>query len=412
MDSGFAQDARPGMTVDGLRRMCPCYALLPSSPFESLMSLLRKLLLLAGLALAGLPVRAADFYTEDLRIPMAEAGPEGLEAFLVRPAGAKRYPLALLSHGSPRRFEDRATMSAHRYYGIALEYARRGFAALIVMRRGYGTSPGGRVDSIGSCANAAYLPATAIAVADLRAAIDAMGRRADVTTSGMIAAGQSAGGLATVALAAQAPPGLVAAINFAGGRGSRADNDVCNPDGLVQAFASFGTTSRVPTLWVYATNDLFFGPDLARRFYESFRHSGGNATFIAAAPYGEDGHYLYSVSGRAHWTPYLDAFLREHRLGRDILPLPDPLQPPAQLKDAARAEFERYLASTMPHKAFAVSPKGGYGWRSGRSTIEEAERDAMAACMKWSPSCIVYAVDDLLAGTRRQTLTDQSSRAR
>jgi len=114
------------------------------------------------------------------------------------------------------------------------------------MRRGYGTSPGGRVDSVGGCTNAAYLPAAAVAVADLRAAIDAMARRADVTTTGMIAAGHSAGGLATVALTAQAPPGLVAAISFAGGRGSRDRcRTSCNPDGLVQAFASFGKTSRV-----------------------------------------------------------------------------------------------------------------------------------------------------------------------
>lgn len=73
-----------------------------------------------GLTLAGAPARAAQFYTEDLRIPMAEAGPQGLEAFLVRPAGTKHYPLVLLSHGSPRSFDDRATMSAHKYYGIAL----------------------------------------------------------------------------------------------------------------------------------------------------------------------------------------------------------------------------------------------------------------------------------------------------
>src|SRR5436190_8030990 len=160
------------------------------------MTLFQRLLvvLIAWFATAGIvpDAMAAEFYTEDLRIPMAEAGPQGLEAFLVRPAGTKRYPLALLSHGSPRSFDDRATMSAHKYYGIALEYARRGFAALIVMRRGYGSSPGGRVDSLGGCANAAYLPAAAAAVADLRAAIDAMARRTDVTTSGMIAAGHSA----------------------------------------------------------------------------------------------------------------------------------------------------------------------------------------------------------------------------
>ncbi|MGT2437709.1 alpha/beta hydrolase family protein [Bradyrhizobium betae] len=371
----------------------------------------RLLLLIAGLVVAGTPARAAEFYTEDLRIPMAEAGPQGLEAFLVRPAGAKRYPLALLSHGSPRKFEDRAAMSAHKYYGIALEYARRGFAALIVMRRGYGTSPGGRVDSIGGCANAAYLPAAAVAVADLRAAIDAMGRRSDVTTTGMIAAGHSAGGLATVALTAQAPPGLVAAINFAGGRGSRDDDDVCNPAGLVQAFATFGKTSRVPTLWVYASNDSFFGPDLARRLHDGFRSGGGNAKFIAAAPYGDDGHYLYSVAGRPQWTPYVDAFLRERGLGHDILSAPDPLPPPYQLNVSARAEFARYLASTMPHKAFAVSPKGGYGWRSGRMTADDARRDSLAACMKWAATCTLYAVDDRLTGAAQRTSTDQSARA-
>lgn len=379
------------------------------TPFHRL-----PLLLIAWLAVASAPSRAvaAEFYTEDLRIPMAEAGPQGLEAFLVRPAGTKRYPLALLSHGSPRSFDDRATMSAHKYYGVALEYARRGFAALIVMRRGYGTSPGGRADSIGACATAAYLPAAAVAVADLRAAIDAMARRADVTTSGMIAAGHSAGGLATVALTAQAPPGLVAAINFAGGRGSRDDDNVCNPDGLVQAFASFGRTSRVPMLWVYATNDLFFGPGLARRFHDGFRGSGGSAKFIAAPPYGEDGHYLYSVVGRPQWTPFVDAFLRERGLGHDILSPPDPPPPPNQLGDAAKSEFARYLASTMPHKAFAVSPNGGYGWRSGRTTTDDAQRDSLAACMKWSPSCTLYAVDDRLAGDARQTSTDQSARAR
>ena len=258
-------------------------------------------------------------------------------------------------------------MTAHKYYGIALEYARRGFAALIVMRRGYGTSPGGRVDSVGGCANAAYLPAAAVAVADLRAAIDAMARRADVTTSGMIAAGHSAGGFATVALTAQAPrvSSPRSALPAAAARATTTRR-LQSEDGLVQAFATFGKTSRVPMLWVYATNDSYFGPDLARRLYDGFRASGGNAKFIAAPPYGDDGHYLYSVVSRPQWTPYLDAFLRERGLGHDILSPPDPLPPPGQLNEAARAEFARYLASTMPHKAFAVSPNGGYGWRSGR----------------------------------------------
>lgn len=97
---------------------------------------------------------------------------------------------------------------------------------------------------------------------------------------------------------------------------------------------------------------------------------------------------------------YLDAFLRERGLAREMLSPPDPLPPPSHFGDAAKAEFARYLASTAPHKAFAVASNGGYGWRSGRSTVDDAQRDSLAACMKWSPTCTLYAIDDQLAGQR------------
>ncbi len=77
----------------------------------------------------------------------------------------------------------------------------------------------------------------------------------------MIAVGSSAGGFASIALSATAPPGLVAAISFAAGRGSRADDDVCDEEALVRAMAAFGRTSRIPMLWIYAENDKFFRPD-------------------------------------------------------------------------------------------------------------------------------------------------------
>ena len=82
-------------------------------------------------------------------------------------------------------------------------------------------------------------------------------------TAHVIAAGVSTGGFATVALTAQAPPGLVAAISFAGGRGSNADFAICNPADLFDAFRDFGKHSRTPMLWVYAENDRYFWPALA-----------------------------------------------------------------------------------------------------------------------------------------------------
>ena len=223
------------------------------------------------------PAAADGFYREDLRIPLAAAGPRGLEALLLRPSGTQRYPLALISHGAPRDAADRATMSPYGSYRQALEFARRGFAALVVMRRGYGTSGGDYAENSGRCGRRDYSVAANASARDLRAAIEAMKGRADISTGGMIAVGVSAGGFATIALTADPPPGLAAAISFAGGRGSRGDNDVCDQGALVREFATLGRTSRIPMLWIYAQNDKFFWPDLAHRMYAAFNGAGGRA---------------------------------------------------------------------------------------------------------------------------------------
>jgi dienelactone hydrolase len=336
------------------------------------------------------------FHREDLRIPFAAAGPRGLEAMLLRPAAAGHYPLALISHGSPRNIAEYKAMSPYRLYAQAVEFARRGFAALVVMRRGFGTSEG-HAPNGGSCAQRNYLAEVKEQTADLQAATEAAAKRPDVTTQGMIAIGESGGGFASIALTANPPPGLAAVINFAGGRGSRGDNDVCQEDQLVSAFATFGKTSRVPTLWIYARNDLYFEPTLAWRFYRAFANAGGNAEFISANPFGKDGHTLFA-NGIAVWMPTVDKFLREHELGAsEPLDPPKPLalQPPAQLNALGKRSFSDYLAAG-PHKAFAVSANGEFASAMHMRSADEARRDALQACMKSAVACTIYAVDNEL----------------
>jgi dienelactone hydrolase len=356
--------------------------------------MIRIVLLLAAGLMAATAAGAAEppYHREDLRLPYAAAGPRGLEAMLLRPGGGGRHPLAVISHGSPRDAAERPQMSPYRLYEQAAEFTRRGFAALVVMRRGYGTS-GGEADSSGPCNRRDYLASAKESGRDLRAAITAVAGRPDVTTEGMIAVGQSAGGLATVALVADPPPGLRAGISFAGGRGSRADNDVCDPDALVAAFAALGRTARLPMLWVYAENDLYFGPALAARLHGAFTGSGGEARFIKAAPFGEDGHRLFA-QGIALWTPWVDAFLREQKLGtpaRDKPPLAD--IPPPKLGAKGVAGFQDFLAAA-PHKAFATSPRGAFAWRSRLRSADEARAAALQACAGYGADCTLYAVDD------------------
>jgi dienelactone hydrolase len=362
----------------------------------------RAVLILILLCATPAPAAAQNYTRENLRIPFSAAGGRGLEAVLIRPADGGRYPLALMTHGSPRNADARRQMTPGRYQLQAIEFARRGFAVLIVMRRGYGVSDGNYAEGAPQCGRSDYLKAANETARDLRAAIEAMQARSDLTTQGMIAIGQSAGGLGAIALAADPPPGLAAVINFAAGRGSRGDNNVCGEDALVAAFGELGRTARLPMLWVYAENDLYFRPELAQRFHAAFQATGGVAKFAAAPAFGPDGHALFSASGAPIWTPIVDGFLREEKLGlRVLLPPPaaDALPPPVQAGERGRVAFKQYLLGGE-HKAFALSKSGRFGWRAGMRSEREARLAALEACERTGDSCSVYAVDEELESER------------
>jgi dienelactone hydrolase len=361
----------------------------------------RKLAALAAATflLAGSAGAQTAFVREPLRIPMAAASPNGLEALLVRPDEAGPHPLALIAHGTPREGKERPRMSPFAFLPQAMEFARRGWAAVIVMRRAYGGSGGRYAESNAPCTDPQYVPAAKASADDLKAAIEHLATRTDIDAARVIVVGHSAGGMAAAALAADPPPGLVAAISFAGGRGSVADDKVCQEDRLVDAFRTFGASSRIPMLWVYADNDHFFGPALAERLKTAFAAGGGNVELVRAAPFGKDGHFLFSAfsaSAIARWTPPVDAFLAAHALApRDTpLPLPPPpaVDPPANLQEEGRRAFAEYLAGP-PHKAFAMSPQGPYGWQTAERTIEEAKARALEYCLKYTGDCDVVMVD-------------------
>ena len=334
------------------------------------------------------------------RIPTHSAGKKGLEGVMVRPNDSKPHPLALITHGTPREVADRATMTPLRWIPQAREFARRGWTAVIVMRRGFGDSGTGYAEDSHACSrNPDTEGATKEAVKDLRESAAYLRTRREIDPSRMIAIGVSTGGLAMVGLSADPPEGLAAAISFAGGRGSKEADTVCNPDSLVRTFGDFGKHSRVPMLWIYSDNDHFFPPAIARQFYEAFTRSGGNAQFIAAPPFGEDGHTLFSLRGIPIWTPMVDDFLKKENLVLRDTPLPldiPQIEPPAYLSEKLRNDFHTYLLSA-PHKAFAASPANHYGVSVGQRTTDEAAQQALANCAKFAPKespCELIMRDD------------------
>jgi dienelactone hydrolase len=349
-------------------------------------------LLVAGTSIAP---AAGPFMLQSFRVLLGgDFG--GLEALLVRPSDPGRYPLALLAHGSPRSAAERPNMTPLAMLPQALEFARRGWAAAVVMRRGYGNSDGGWVEGFGSCDNPNYIASGIAGAADLKLALDFISHRQDIDPTRMIAVGVSAGGFDTVALTADPPPGLLAAISFAGGRGSPQDDQVCRPDRLIEAFRTFGQRSRVPMLWVYAENDRFFSPALAKQFDAAFTGAGGHADLIIAPPFGSNGHFLFSPSGIPEWTPYVDKFLQQQNLTMRATPLALP-QPTITAPKALAANGQKAFADFLidaPHKAFAMAPDGSFGYQTGMRTVEAAKAGALKFCQQHTPHCDVMFVDD------------------
>lgn len=356
------------------------------------------MVLTAALTLGVAPTSAETYHREDIRIPMREAGPRGLEAMLLRPDAPGKYPLVIISHGTPRKPEDRARMTPWTYYPNAMEFARRGFAVAVVMRRGYGDSGGSYAEQTGSCDQPDYVRSSRIATQDIRSAIATLAKRPDIDGSRVLAVGQSTGGLATVALTADPPPGLIGAISFAGGRGSKSDLVVCNEARLVAALRTFGAKSRLPMLWVYTANDHYFAPPLAAKLHAAFTAAGGKAQFIQAPAFGKDGHNLFSLNGIPLWTPYVDGFLATQKLTQRDQPMALPPLPavtvPSQLGRNGREAFERYLRGGQ-HKAFAVSADRYFGYQTAQRSIDEAKSEAIKLCNEDKRrECRIVFIDD------------------
>jgi dienelactone hydrolase len=247
-----------------------------------------------------IPVPDADGSTERL-----------LEALLYRPAGEGRRPLVIISHGSPRRVQDRAGMQPDWAERAAEFFVAQGFAVLAPMRRGYRRSPGDADDlAKGPCSNPDYTDAGMRVGRQIAAIARYMQRQGFVEANRIVLAGQSAGGFASLAAARENPEGVIAVINFAGGRGSRADNDVCGEAKLVEAMGHFGQGTRVPSIWLYSENDLFFRPELARRMHASYALGGARTTLHILGAYGADGHgFLRRADSAKEWQPLVQQFM-------------------------------------------------------------------------------------------------------
>jgi dienelactone hydrolase len=231
---------------------------------------------------------------------------------LYRPQGPGPFPLLVLSHGRAGSSEQRAKPGIVRFESQARFFVRKGFMVLVPTRIGYGeTGQGFDPEDSGTRKSRDYQWTLGAAATEILAAA-AYGRTLPGADGNrVVLVGQSVGGMATVAAAAQNPPGVVAAINFAGGSGGDPDRHPGVPtDGgqLKRIFEALGKTARVPMLWVYTENDRYFAPEYSQAWAKAFGASGGQVEYRLLPPFRDNGHELFA-KGSDIWMPLVDAYL-------------------------------------------------------------------------------------------------------
>jgi len=249
------------------------------------------------------------------RVTDASGGPVAHDVVVTifrDPAWRGPHPVAVLGHGRATTPEVNATLGRVRLSPAASWLAGFGFLVAVPTRIGYGVTGGPDIENTGTCARKHYPPAYHAGALQTLAVLDAMRRRPDASRDRAIVIGQSFGGTIAIAVAAIGPPGVQAAINFAGGGGGNPQTRPerpCTPDGLRDLFGSYGRTARMPTLWVYSQNDRYWGPSLPREWFAAFRAAGGRGEFVGLPPFGEDGHRSF-MGAQSAWEPHVARFLQ------------------------------------------------------------------------------------------------------
>jgi dienelactone hydrolase len=330
-----------------------------------------------------------------LQISLPDGAKPTLEALVVRPDRPGRWPLVLLTPGTPRSVGagvvDRAP---ELLLSAAVAFAQRGYAAVIVLRRGFGHSEGPYAESSGVCRDEDYPGAGKASADDVLGALEQLRAQPWVDGQRVILLGKSTGGFAVLAAAARNPQGVVGILDFAGGRGSLRPDYVCREDQLLATVEQYGATAKIPSQWVWSENDHYFSPDLAHQMLGAYTSHGAPAQLAVLPAFGEDGHELLYEAPVQTWWPTVESFLKTLNLPTALvvdLPALAALPAPPGLNRGCQERFDEYGASRNEAKAFVIAEGAHCSSNLTERSTQEAAQHALEYCnAKWS-GCKVYA---------------------
>ncbi|MBC7607961.1 MAG: prolyl oligopeptidase family serine peptidase [Polaromonas sp.] len=328
--------------------------------------------------------------------------PVSLQVTVFQPTGSGPFPVAFINHG--KDLGNNHLQARNRVISATREFLKRGYVVVAPMRQGFAGSGGAAVGE--GCNIEGNGEAQA---EDISAVVRWLGTQGWADTSRMMMAGQSHGGLATIAYSQNPASGFNLFINFAGGLKHTAG---CQWElALRDAFQSYGKKSKTASIWFYGENDSYFPPNVIAPAFKAFVESGGNGEMVAYGPFSVDSHGMFSsVDGLDIWLDKVLLKMKQAGLPVDVVlpqygrvvgaPPPTGYAGVADIEALKRANasseisYRTFLKKRLP-RAFAIAPKAGkqnYAW-GGDAPMERA----LAACEKSNnESCVLYAVDDVV----------------
>jgi dienelactone hydrolase len=356
-----------------------------------------------GFAFISVPAQAATLDASlNEQVVMVPAGSAHnsveLETTVFRPPGSGPFPLVVMNHG--KALGNPRNQGRDRFIAVSREFVKRGYAVVIPMRKGFSKSTGDYSDF--GCDMTGNGQGQAD---DLQSALEYLVTQSWVDKDRIVVAGQSYGGLATMAFGTRKFPGVKGLINFAGGL--KMHGGSCQwQTSLVKAFTEYGGRTALPSIWFYGENDHHFGPQLAARMHEAYVKAGGHAKLVAYGPFRKDAHGMSgSREGVRVWWPETEKFLKDIGLPTEpVVALTDEYSMPATnyaaldnieavpfLRDGDREQYRTFLGKPFP-RAFAMSSTGAWSWAEDG---DDPVGQALANCQKSSSvPCKLYAVND------------------
>jgi dienelactone hydrolase len=360
----------------------------------------------------------ADYYgprlvRSEVRIPVA-GGAYTIAATILRPEGPGPYGAVVLNHGVPGSAAERRVTSADDFARVAPVFARRGYAVIIPIRRGFGTTGGEFAEDAGSCRSPDYVRGENAAADDVMAAYDYARSLPYVDGNRMVLAGQSAGGVVSIfAAATRHPQGLLAVLGFAAGRGGNPDINPgvpCAAEPMAQMFEDLGRSVAVPVLWHYAENDQYFNAATSAMWFKRFSAGGAHAQYVLQPPFGRDGHHIFGeLIGVEFWLPVVERFFGEYRVPFQRLDATDPAAQPLlsaklpYVKSASCTGLYRVFLESAGPRAYALSGDGHCGFAAG---VKDAQAQALRECAsRTALPCALYAVDAAIVWKTQEPAT-------